>query len=208
MKKLFIVLFSAFFILGCSKDVGANPEDCSPSDEICFFGDSMTAGGNWVSLTGNPNCVNLGKGGSTTSDMLARLDDVIRLNPCKVFLMAGVNDLRAGCPVDETAGKIGAILDILSDKLPCSKVYLQSILPVNRADFIGQTILLSLSPNDIVILNAKLKALTMKTGAIYLDLYPYFTDDNDALQASISTDGLHLNAQGYAKWASLIRILL
>jgi lysophospholipase L1-like esterase len=43
-------------------------------------------------------------------------------------------------------------------------------------------------------------------GVDYLNLYPYFTDAQGDLSATLSTDGLHLNAKGYQVWRSRLQV--
>jgi len=41
---------------------------------------------------------------------------------------------------------------------------------------------------------------------LYLDLYPMFSDAEGNLQTELSTDGLHLNEQGYLVWRSALQL--
>ena len=55
-------------------------------------------------------------------------------------------------------------------------------------------------------LNAKLKALAVAEGAVYLDLYSLFKDkDSDVLPLNLTVDGLHLNSDGYAIWVNALK---
>src|SRR5438105_5617872 len=60
---------------------------------IVMLGDSLTEGAPWRELTGCADLVNRGIGGDTTSGVLARLDEVLKLKPRAIFLMIGVNDI-------------------------------------------------------------------------------------------------------------------
>jgi lysophospholipase L1-like esterase len=53
-------------------------------------------------------------------------------------------------------------------------------------------------------MNLRLKEMIEKQGFICLDLNPRFAPDNKML-LKYSSDGVHLNAEGYLIWAGLIR---
>ena len=55
-------------------------------------------------------------------------------------------------------------------------------------------------------INARLKMYCGQKGITYIDLVPVFVDASGKLSKRYSIDGLHLNGEGYLKWASLIRM--
>ena len=64
-----------------------------------FLGDSLTAGGEWAEMFGDPTLMNRGIPGETTRGVLARLDPITAGAPAKVFLMIGTNDLFRGAEI-------------------------------------------------------------------------------------------------------------
>jgi len=62
---------------------------------------------------------------------------------------------------------------------------------------------------EITEINAKLKA-ALETGPLkdsdlsYIDLTQNFISETGELRTDLSYDGLHLNENGYAVWASII----
>jgi lysophospholipase L1-like esterase len=57
----------------------------------------------------------------------------------------------------------------------------------------------------VLILNARLKKVAEKYGAVYIDLYSAFTNGADKLNPKYTNDGLHLTGDGYILWKSLIK---
>jgi lysophospholipase L1-like esterase len=67
--------------------------------------------------------------------------------------------------------------------------------------------LLKIPNSRIRELNRQIKAIAQDEGIIYLDLYPLFADTEGNLQIELSTDGLHLNPQGYVVWRNALLVL-
>jgi lysophospholipase L1-like esterase len=62
-------------------------------------------------------------------------------------------------------------------------------------------------PNSRILeINQRLQAIAESEDAIYLDLYPLFADTEDNLNMELSTDGLHLNPQGYLIWHYALQV--
>ncbi|NEQ68934.1 MAG: lysophospholipase, partial [Symploca sp. SIO2D2] len=92
---------------------------------------------------------------------------------------------------------------------PEAQIVVQSILPhgAEKATWEGRDRLLSIPNKDIQEINQKLKKIAHDEGAIYLELYPLFADTNGNLKMELSTDGLHLNQQGYQVWNDDLQVL-
>jgi lysophospholipase L1-like esterase len=189
-----LILFFIIIVIGCKK---TSPlEEQSPTEKICFLGNSLTYGGNWVKITGNDNCVNMGISGNVSNDVKNRLNEVVTLNPCKIFLMIGINDLRRGINIDEIETNVAYILSFFSEHLPKTQIFLQSILPTT----------VSANSSNIINLNEKYKDLVEKnSNSDYINLYDQFVDTKNLLQPELSTDGLHLSEKGYILWAAIIK---
>src|ERR1700744_3391240 len=65
---------------------------------IIFLGNSITEFGDWKQLNNNPVIVNRGIAGDITFGIMKRLDEVIALNPSKLFIEAGINDIQKNIP--------------------------------------------------------------------------------------------------------------
>ena len=117
--------------------------------------------------------------------------------------MIGINDIGRNVPVDVVAGKIREITQVIKKKSPKTKLYLQSVLPINE-NIIWYDYMKKKS-DQIVLLNEKLKLIADEEDICYLDLYSHFTDKQGQLLAKYTADGIHLSAAGYLKWRDIFR---
>jgi lysophospholipase L1-like esterase len=119
-------------------------------------------------------------------------------------LLIGINDLAKNISPDTIYVNICKIVSILRTKSPKTKVYVQSILPVNNAfkSFGSHT---SRTP-QVLEINGKLKSICPKLGATYVDLFSELKNPNDDLLNPMYTnDGLHLIGEGYVAWMKVIQ---
>jgi lysophospholipase L1-like esterase len=168
--------------------------------EIIFLGNSITDGAEWSELFGgNPKIKNRGIGGDDTDGVLQRLEEVTDSKPAKIFIMIGTNDLAYGKSVDHVASNHEKIIQRIRQDSPETKIYMQSVLPVD--DAIHAT-----RPNSSMLeINKRLKQYAEKNGVTFIDLVVTFSDTNGKLDKKYSIDGLHLNGAGYLKWVEVIR---
>ncbi len=173
-------------------------------NEIVFLGNSITDGSEWCELLQNPRAKNRGISGDTSEGVLFRLYQVTRAQPAKIFLLIGINDLSKNISPDTVYVNICKIVSVIRTKSPKTKVYVQSIFPVNNTfkTFSGHT---SRTP-QVKDLNDKLKGICPRLGATYVDLFSVLKNPNDDLLNPMYTnDGLHLLGEGYKAWAAAIK---
>lgn len=167
---------------------------------IVFLGDSITEGACWSELFDDPTILNRGIGGDTTQGVLNRLDEVIRHQPSKLFLMIGTNDIGFGLETDAIAKNYEAILQTILRDAPETVVLVQSVLPVNLSKS-------SHFPHNnagVLRLNQRIQDLCHKLNLMYVDLHPHFSDANGNLKSELTNDGLHLLGSGYMLWKELL----
>ncbi|MGA0568730.1 GDSL-type esterase/lipase family protein [Rathayibacter sp. KR2-224] len=166
------------------------------SDEVStvFVGDSITAGGRWDEWFPDERSRNLGVAGDTTDAVLARLDDIIALQPDTVVLLIGTNDLAWRRSAEHIVRNIEMILVSLRRELPDSQLLVQSVMPREAA--YAETI------KDV---NRHLWQFASTVRAQYLDLWPALAGEDGAIDPQFSDDSLHLNENGYEVWASELR---
>jgi len=172
-------------------------------NEIVFLGNSITDGAEWFELLQNKKCRNRGISGDVTEGILLRLDGVTRLKPSAIFLLIGINDLSRNISVDEITGRYREILQRIKKETPGTKVYVQSVMPVNPAT--GGNTRLEGKTGLIIELNGRLQALAKEFGLTYIDLFTPLADTNNLLPRRYSIDGLHLSYEGYSAWAGILR---
>lgn len=173
------------------------------SKDIVFLGNSITNGGEWAELLNNPRVKNRGISGDVCQGVYDRLDPIVKGKPKKVFLLIGTNDLSRGRNPEFIVKGIQSIVDKIHQESPRTKVYVQSILPVNNTTgmFSGHTS----KSNEILEVNSNLKLLSKEWGVTYIDLHSHFIDDEGKMNLKYSNDGLHLLGAGYLLWSKLLK---
>lgn len=172
----------------------------STDSQIIFMGDSITEECEWAELLQNPSIKKRGISGDTTDGILNRLDEVVETKPKKIFLMVGVNDLiHSTKSVQEIAANYQQILLEVKTKSPNTKVFIQSILPVNNSQAFW------IDNRRVLELNLQLIRLAHELSFQYIDLILHLSDSHEQLDARYTSDGLHLNGHAYLVWKEAIK---
>jgi lysophospholipase L1-like esterase len=171
--------------------------------KIIFLGNSIIEGGNWPKLTGISSIVNRGIGGDITYGVLQRLDDVIRRQPSKLFILIGINDIGKDIPDEVIAENCRRIIERIKAESPSTTVYLQSILPVNPQ--VNRFPQHYNKEYQIIHTNGLLREVAMSAEVTFVNIYPIFLDNQQRLEQRYTSDGLHLNEAGYKIWVQFLR---
>ena len=160
--------------------------------EVVFVGDSLVADGPWAEFYTEVH--NRGIGGDTTSGLLGRLDEVTEGRPRKLFLLIGANDLAAAVPDVQFLRHYRTLLERTRRECPATEITVLGVLPINPT--------LPNPPNydnaRVAEANRRLKELVGEfPGVRFLDLARYLVDDAGDLRREFTTDGLHMNIDGY-----------
>lgn len=172
---------------------------------IIFLGNSITEIGNWKKLTNDTTVINRGISGDITFGVLKRLDDISKRKPSKIFLLIGINDIGKDIPDEVIADNISKIVVQLQAGTPDTKIYVESIMPVNPD-----------IPNfpqhynkqeHILNTNKLIKKVTEQLHVPYINIHDLFTDKKGQFDAKFTADGLHPTASGggYEKWIAYLR---
>jgi hexosaminidase len=100
--------------------------------DIIFIGNSISDGGEWQELFDDLRIKNRGISGDVSAGVIHRIDEIIERKPAKIFLMIGTNDLARGISTDSLVNNILWIAKYLQIQSPATKLFIQSILPVNE----------------------------------------------------------------------------
>ena len=174
------------------------------SKDIIMLGNSLTEGGNWNELFGARNIRNRGIIGDDTKGILGRMHQVTQGKPKKVFLLIGINDIANDVSTDSIVSNISKIVSDIKQKSPKTKIYLQSILPINES--FGRYKRLIDKTSVVVDTNRKIERLAKKQKVNYLNIYPLFLEKNSSsLRKDLTSDGLHLNKDGYLIWVKELK---
>lgn len=115
----------------------------------------------------------------------------------KIFVMAGTNDIFH-ISIADFENRYNQLLDMMSDSIPDAKIYLQSILPMNKG-------MKSDAPTDekICQANKSIQKIAGNRGFNYIDVYSAYVK-NGELPAVLTKDGVHLYREFYDRWAKKI----
>lgn len=171
--------------------------------DIIFLGNSITDGGEWSELLQNRHCKNRGISGDVCDGVLNRLATITKGQPAKVFLMIGINDLGRGGNPDTIAAKTRQIVRKIKAESPRTKIFLQSVLPVN--DHYGMFEGHTARWKDIPATNVLLKQIAEEENVTYIDLFSLFANAESKMNLDYTNDGLHLIGKGYEVWCNAIK---
>ena len=162
------------------------------SVEVVMLGDSITARGDWGRMLPRAKIVNLGVEGDTSAGVLNRLEEVISLEPRRVFLMIGINDVRREFPIELVEAHIALTAARLLDSGITPVV--QSVLYVSNEKL----------NEKVRVLNAMTRAWCAERSILYIDLNAVLSAGG-VLLPRFSGDGIHLNKEAYHLWSEVVR---
>lgn len=171
--------------------------------KVLFLGNSITEGGNWKKLLKDSSVINRGISGDNTFGVLRRLEDITKRKPSRVFLLIGVNDLSKNIPNDAIIENIFGIVSQIRAASPTTKVFVQSLLPVNPS--VKNFPTRFAKQDDITEINGQLRKYSEALKYTFVDVHTHFLDKKNMLDDRFTADGLHLNANGYLHWVEYLK---
>lgn len=170
--------------------------------DIVFVGDSLIEEGFWSYWFPDADIANVGIRGTRVANVFYQRGHITRARPEKIFLMVGINDmLRSSLRVkrDEITGFYVGLLDNLAIESPQAEIFVHSVLPTN------DPFPRRFSTDDLAFLNDVIKREADARGLVFVDLASAVSTPDGFLDPAVTDDGLHLNAEGYRRWAAMIR---
>jgi len=160
--------------------------------DIVMLGDSITRLGRWErwdDIFAGRAIANRGISGDTIEEIRARVGAVIQMNPHKVFIMGGINNLIKGSSAEQ-------VFPIYADAVRAlrsagSQVFVQSTL-LTAANYTPVV-----NPEVRKLNDRLLKFCSVEQVCTFVDLNARLAPDG---YLTLTSDGLHLNPAGYAKW--------
>ena len=179
-----------------------------PRNLNILAGDSLSLWFPSELLPDNKTWLNQGISGEKTAGLLKRLNLFDKTAPETIFVMIGINDLVAGISDEKILKNQRQTMAYLRKKHPKAQIVIQSILPHqgSLATWEGKDKLLAIPNSRIRNLNQQLQTIAAKEDVKYLHLYPLFADKQGNLRSKLTTDGLHLNPNGYLVWSSALQL--
>lgn len=171
--------------------------------QIVFLGNSLTQGGKWNEYFPYQNPANRGIAGDNTLGILGRLHEIIEARPSKLFILTGVNDISLNRSTEKIMNGLKSIIYQVKEGSPNTVIYMQSLLPINN-DANRYKRMLN-KEKQVEKLNKEIEKFCKSENIIFINLYPHFLGGKRKMDAKYTTDGLHINEEGYAIWADQIR---
>lgn len=181
----------------------------APAPEILMIGNSITHfwGGEpkasrrsgkmaWDKLFSGKSARNLGFGWDKTENVLWRVyhGELDGYQAQKIFLLIGTNNLQSNTD-DEIVQGICRAAEAIKQRQPQADVYVIGILPRKGEEF----------RTRIQQINAHVQKQLSGSKIHTIDLSRQFADRKGVIDASLFSDGLHPNEQGYAKMAEVLK---
>ena len=183
-----------------------------PAGSVVLLGDSLTHEGEWPQWLG-VRVINRGIRGDTVASLHERLAESLPACPARLHLLIGINDVLRHEPQPGMDGMARIrqahqrLTAALAQRCPQSPLTVQALLPVNCALLprIGRR-----CPDGFGVawqaLNTHLAEDVAASGGRFVDLnrYLHAPGQPDVLDPSLTHDGLHLNGEGYRRWATAL----
>lgn len=161
---------------------------------VVMLGDSQIEQCEWQELVGSDSLMVLNRGisGDYVAGVQARLAEVLRHQPSRIYLLVGVNDLFFQTPPDEVAVQYRDLVQRIRRESSHTELVLMTLPPANN--HLRNT---RLRNADIQALNARIAQTAQDYALRCLDLYPLLADASGNLSPRFTEDGVHLNGAGY-----------
>lgn len=171
--------------------------------DLLMIGDSITHGWEnagksvWDEFYKSRNAFNIGFSGDRTEQVLWRFEHgaIDGISPKCAVVMIGTNNTgHRQDPAEETAAGVKAIVDMLGQKLPKTKVLLLAVFPRGA------------KPDDPLrklnsSINEKISKFDDGQRVFYLNINKTFLTDDGTLTREVMPDLLHPRQKGYKMWA-------
>ena len=206
----FVILIIQFlFFKEKLEDRKKNPYEIEikSTDNFVFLGDSITDYYPLDELYDGLPVVNSGISGYTTDDILNNLDTMVPIyNPTKVFILIGTNDIEREKTSDEIVKNIEEIVNRILEKRPNTKIYIESIYPINNTDDekINHNMVGRRTNEKIQEINKKIKKYCKDNNYTYINMYSELVDKDGNLDIKYTTEGLHISDLGYLKITKIL----
>jgi lysophospholipase L1-like esterase len=167
------------------------------STDIVFVGDSHTQRFDTQEFFNNPHIKNRGIEGENAIGLLQRLPQIMAGHPKKIFVETGCNDLKLNSPVDTVIENINNIITYIKKESPKTKIYINTILP--------SAITYNYINKYSELANKAIYKISKQENCTLIDVHSDFAQNGKLNPKYDNGDGVHLNGQGYVKWAKIIK---
>ncbi len=169
---------------------------------VVFLGDSITQGwGNdFKGEFPGMKLANRGIGGDTTRGILIRLEDIHEINPAAIVMLMGTNDIEVNISPEDAAYNFELIYKELKAKNPDTPLILCRVFPSSEEK--------DRPKEEITKLNELCESIVRNDSQVtVLDTWTLFANESGDADPTWFKDLLHLNPEGYKRWAAALRPL-
>lgn len=159
--------------------------------EDLFFGDSITDSLSFYEFIDESNVV--AKFGLTAKGAKDEVQNIVKINPKSIFIMFGMNDILTDEDSNQFADDYAELIHIIKEKLPNTKIYVQSILSVDPKVKDKKPLLTN---ENIDNFNQALKGMAKNEKVEYLNIRTILEENKDLLEP----DGIHVKYKFYKLW--------
>lgn len=188
----------------------------SSFSDVSFLGDSLTQGMQLYD-TGLPNahfCAYKGVGpnavvNNTTcrradGEKEVPMEALASQQPRALYILLGTNVLTSDSDYTSFLTYYRLMLDMITQALPGTPVYVQSITPV-RPEVAAKKGHEGLNRDRLCRINDELAAVALEKNCSFLNLWEVLADENGDLKAEYAQpDGYHLKPEGYTAWVDYL----
>lgn len=175
--------------------------------DYLFLGDSMIEYLNLEEYFGNINAINRGVAGATTKFINDNLDVIVgNINPQEIYLSIGSNDLvLLKSTPEEAAANIINLIKTLNIKFPNAKInYLSTTPVINEGHKLYKKIYIAGRTNDELKRINEIVFNYKNNSYLFINLYDSVLKDK-YLNSEFTSDGIHLNKEGYKIYSKTIQ---
>ena len=141
---------------------------------------------------------NRGIAGDTTIDLIKRIYNIIEIQPHKIFVQIGTNDLGKGVKPQKIVSNIKKIFSILKASIPGVEIISISLYPISHHKIWLSPIIAGLRTNKkINLTNELLKKLCKEMDITYINMHEELVGANDRIKKENTLEGLHISGIGY-----------
>jgi lysophospholipase L1-like esterase len=168
---------------------------------VLFVGDSLTQEFLLEEYFSGSLVYNRGIGGDTTEGLLKRMkESIYDLEPSKMFLLIGTNDLAVNVSKPEKIiENLRRIIIETKENCKDTVIYVESLYPtgIEGYDNLSEEAIKNRSNYVIDVINQRLEELCEELEVTYIDVNSKLKDKEGRLKAELTRDGLHLKPEGY-----------
>lgn len=170
------------------------------STDIVMLGNSLTEyAGDWSKLLKYRHVKNRGIAGDDAEGIYQRLNQILPKKPKAIFLMVGINDISHGLTATQVFEKCQKVIDKIWAYRRHTKLYVQSLLPINET--FDQCKTLEGKTDEVAAVNRLLRHYCVRNKITYINLFKDFNrHGTNEMRKPLTSDGLHLTPIGYKVW--------